>query len=140
MNKLIALVAGILFGGGLAISGMTDTHKVIGFLDIAGKWDPSLAFVMGVALMLVVPVFFLLKKMKKPILANKFCLPKNTLIDKKLMIGSVLFGVGWGLYGYCPGPAIASLTYLGTDSFVFVGCMFVGMFVTNRLMQTRSSE
>ncbi len=132
MQQLIALLAGTIFGTGLAYSGMTDTNKVLGFLDLFGNWDASLLFVMASALLVVTPAFFFILKWKKPMLADEFSLPCNTQIDKKLIIGSMLFGIGWGLYGYCPGPAISSLVYLNTDSVVFVVMMFLGMFVANR--------
>ncbi|MCG8672492.1 MAG: YeeE/YedE family protein [Pseudomonadales bacterium] len=132
MNNLIALIAGCIFGGGLAFSGMTDTSKVIGFLDLAGTWQPGLAFVMGAGLLVATPSFYLLMKGGKPFLAEKFFAPENSAIDKPLLIGAALFGIGWGLYGYCPGPAISSLAYLNTDSFIFVGAMLVGMFAAKQ--------
>ena len=134
MRQLIALLAGTIFGAGLTISGMTNTNKVIGFLDVTGNWDASLFFVMAVALMVVIPAFYFIQRWQKPVLGNEFCLPdNNTLINKKLIVGSSLFGIGWGLYGYCPGPAISSLTYLNMDSYIFVLMMLVGMFAASRI-------
>ncbi|MFL0809753.1 MAG: YeeE/YedE family protein [Agarilytica sp.] len=122
-----ALVTGGLFGAGLALSGMSDRNKVIGFLDIFGAWDPSLMFVMGAALVLSVPGFYLVLKRHHPFLADKFFLPTSNVIDKPLIVGAALFGLGWGLYGYCPGPAVVSLVYLNLSSVVFVAAMLAGI-------------
>ncbi|NRB38024.1 MAG: YeeE/YedE family protein [Pseudomonadales bacterium] len=132
MFQIIALIAGTLFGLGLAVSGMSDTQKVIGFLDIFGHWDASLMFVMAVGIAATAPAFHFILRRSKPLIADKFYLPCNTAIDKKLLLGSALFGIGWGLYGYCPGPAIASLSYLNIDSAAFVASMLAGMFVANK--------
>ncbi len=132
MKNIIALMAGTLFSVGLVVSGMTDASKVIGFLDIFGEWDASLMFVMGAALAIVIPSFLYILKMKKPMLCDDFSLPSSRLLDKRLVLGAVLFGVGWGLYGYCPGPAIASLTYLNPSSYVFVLAMLVGMYLADK--------
>jgi uncharacterized membrane protein YedE/YeeE len=132
VNNIIALIAGTLFGAGLAFSGMTDTSKVIGFLDLAGTWQPGLAFVMAAGLLVATPGFYLLAKRGKPFLADRFFTPESFRIDKPLLIGAALFGIGWGLYGYCPGPAISSLAYLNVDSFIFVGAMAVGMVIAKR--------
>jgi len=129
MKLLIALLAGTTFGTGLAVSGMTDTQKVLGFLDIAGNWDASLLFVMGSALFVTIPAFYLINKLSQPIFAAEFCLPKNSSIDKKLVLGSTLFGIGWGLVGLCPGPAISSLVYLETSTLLFFVAMLGGMFL-----------
>ena len=129
MNNIIALIAGSIFGAGLAASGMTDTNKVIGFLDLAGIWQPGLAIVMGAGLLVAMPGFYLLSKRGKPFFAEKFFAPENRMIDKSLLIGAALFGMGWGLYGYCPGPAIASLGYLNADSALFLVAMITGMFI-----------
>lgn len=127
MKNLIALVCGVLFGIGLAMSGMTDTAKVQGFLDIFGEWVPDLAFVMGGAVLVTLVLTRLILKRAKPLLADKFFLPGKNSIDRNLVLGSLCFGIGWGLYGYCPGPAIASLSYLDWNAYVFVVAMIGGM-------------
>ena len=132
MIKLVALIAGLLFGLGLAVSGMTDTYKVIGFLDIFGDWDASLAFVMGAAVITTGIGYRVVLSKPAPRLDDVFHLPTKQDIDKPLLIGGLLFGVGWGLYGYCPGPAVASLAYLQTDSVLFVVAMLIGMFTADR--------
>jgi len=133
MTIFIALLAGILFGAGLLISGMMNPEKVIGFLDLFGGWDPSLMFVMGSALIVTVPVFKFVLGRKKPIFSDAFTLPLKTHLDKPLVAGAAIFGIGWGLYGYCPGPAISSLASLNTAGFIFVPSMLVGMWLANRV-------
>jgi len=128
MNKLVSLITGIIFGIGLVISDMINPEKVLGFLDIFGNWDPSLAFVMIGALIVSSPMFHLLKKRKKPIFANEFNYSNNKNLNKGLIYGSVLFGAGWGLVGLCPGPAISSLALLNIYSIIFVASMFVGFY------------
>ena len=127
MNLITALLSGIIFGAGLAISGMTDTAKVLGFLDLFGNWDPSLAFVMGGALILTITGFYVILKKERPLLDSQFYLPDTTKIDKKLIVGATFFGIGWGLYGYCPGPAIASIAYLEPETAIFLVSMVSGM-------------
>ena len=129
MSKIISLVCGIIFGIGLTVSEMIDPAKVLGFLNIFGDWDPSLAFVMIGALIISSPFFHLFKNNKKPICAKNFNYTTNKKINKKLIIGSSLFGAGWGLAGLCPGPAIASLALLNLNSAVFVVAMFVGFYL-----------
>ncbi|MDX8385214.1 MAG: DUF6691 family protein [Gallionella sp.] len=132
MKNLASLACGILFGLGLALSGMTDTQKVIGFLDVFGKWVPDLAFVMGGAVLVTVIGYQLVLKSGRPLLESNFHLPTRTTIDTRLIAGAIIFGTGWGLYGYCPGPAIASLAYLNLNSFLFLGAMLCGMLVVPR--------
>ena len=132
---ITALLAGLLFGAGLSISGMTDTSKVLGFLDIFGIWDASLMFVMGAALAVTIPAFMWIKKRDKPLLDSCFYLPGNNSIDGRLLAGSAIFGTGWGLYGYCPGPAIAALSSLHSDSLIFILCMLLGMFLASKIAQ-----
>ncbi len=128
MISFVALVSGIIFGLGLAVSGMTDTAKVQGFLDLFGNWVPDLMFVMGGALIVSVIAYQISKKQIKPILRNAFDLPQNKAIDQKLITGSVIFGMGWGLYGLCPGPALTHV--LSQDGLFFVVAMLVGMLVS----------
>jgi uncharacterized protein len=129
MSKIISLVCGIIFGIGLTVSQMIDPAKVLGFLNIFENWDPSLAFVMIGALIISSPFFHLFKNNKKPIFTKSFNYTVNKKINKKLIIGSSLFGAGWGLAGLCPGPAIASLALLNINSAVFVVAMFVGFYL-----------
>lgn len=133
MIRLSSLVCGLLFGAGLAASGMTNTAKVIGFLDVFGQWDPDLLFVMGSAVITTVISFRFVLKSKAPIFEDTFSLPSSTTIDFKILLGAILFGIGWGLYGYCPGPAVAALVYLQPVTFVFLITMLVGMFLGSRL-------
>jgi len=127
MKNIIALVAGLMFGVGLALSGMTDTQVVLGFLDIAGEWNPTLMFVMGGALAVTLPVFNYSLRKRKPLLCDDYDLPTKTKPDTRLILGSAIFGIGWGLYGYCPGPALASLSSLNTEPFIFVAAMAAGV-------------
>ena len=127
LKFLSPLLAGLLFGVGLEISGMTDTRVVLGFLDLTGEWNPALMFVMGGALLITVPGFNYLLRKRKPVLCDDYCLPAKKNIDAKLLAGSALFGMGWGLYGYCPGPAIASLSTFGSEPVLFVAAMMAGM-------------
>lgn len=129
MINVIVLVCGTLFGVGLAASGMTNPAKVQGFLDVFGVWDPSLIFVMGAALAVTLVSFRFVLKLSKPMFADGFDLPTKTAIDLQLLTGAALFGIGWGISGFCPGPAIASMAYLNGDIFVFLGSMFLGAFL-----------
>ena len=133
MIRLISLLSGIIFGLGLTISGMVNPQKVLGFLNLFDKWDPSLIFVMVGAIIIFAPLHFIFKKKSRPILAKNFISIQNKNIDKKLLIGSGLFGTGWGLAGLCPGPAIASISFLNPSSLIFVLFMFVGFFIANRI-------
>jgi uncharacterized membrane protein YedE/YeeE len=127
------LLCGLLFGAGLEISGMTDTRVVLGFLDVTGAWDPSLMFVMASALAVTIPGFWLAQKRTSPILGDEFHLPATNEIDPKPLIGSAIFGVGWGLYGYCPGPALASLGTLNWQPLLFVAAMGAGVYLEKRI-------
>lgn len=127
LKMLVNLFAGTLFGVGLAVSGMVDPQKVIGFLDVAGDWDPTLAFVMGGALLVTIPAFRLIFKRPRPVLVDEFELPTKKGLDTRLLGGSALFGVGWGLSGFCPGPAVTALATGLTPVFAFVVAMIAGM-------------
>ena len=129
MNKIVSLFCGIIFGIGLVISEMINPAKVLGFLNLFGEWDPSLAFVMIGALVVATPLFHLFKNKEKPIFSSSFSISNNKEIDKKLIIGSILFGAGWGLVGLCPGPAITSIALLNMSSVTFVIAMFVGFYI-----------
>ena len=117
----IALAAGALFGLGLAVSGMTNPDKVLNFLDVAGRWDPSLALVMGGALLVSVPGFARVRRRRPDACAAAL----YQQVDARLLIGSALFGIGWGIAGYCPGPALANLAHAG-EAIAFVGAMLAG--------------
>lgn len=126
MRNLYAFVAGSLFGVGLLVSGMTDTNKVQGWLDVFGNWDPTLAFVMGGAI-LPMAIAWQLTRGRRPAMGGSFPEPPKTEIGRKLVIGSTLFGMGWGLAGLCPGPALASISYGGFGGAVFLVAMIAGM-------------
>ena len=126
-NELIAVVSGLLFGIGLNLSDMVNPARVLGFLDLFGSWDPSLAFVMGGALLVTVPGFALARKRLKPLYALEYSEPLNKLVDSRLIAGAVVFGIGWGLAGLCPGPAIVNVGTLDTQALVFAGAMLAGM-------------
>ncbi len=129
----IALTAGLVFAAGLTLGGMTDPRRVQGFLDIGGiftgRWDPGLAFVMGGALLVSLVAFALIKATDTPWASAKFELPTRRDIDARLLIGAVLFGTGWGIAGFCPGPALASVLIGGADVLYFVAAMLAGMLI-----------
>jgi uncharacterized membrane protein YedE/YeeE len=127
VQVLMALLTGLVFGLGLIISGMTDPSKVIGFLDLAGKWDPSLAFVMGGAILVGVFAFRIAATRPQAILGGPMRLPTARHIDRRLVLGGLAFGAGWGLAGYCPGPALASLATGGSKPLIFTITMLAGM-------------
>ncbi|MGZ8172421.1 MULTISPECIES: DUF6691 family protein [Methylobacter] len=127
MLNINAFVVGLLFGLGLIISGMTDPSKVIGFLDLAGAWDPSLAFVMGGAILVGAGAFTLAKKRQRSLLGAPMQLSSATELDKGLLIGSLVFGIGWGLSGFCPGPAVVSAAAGQPKAWIFVASMLAGM-------------
>lgn len=127
MHIVMALVAGLVFGLGLILSGMTDPAKVIGFLDLAGRWDPSLGFVMGGAILVGLFAFRFAARRDRSLLGDAMHLPTSTRIDRRLVVGSLAFGAGWGLAGFCPGPALASLASGGAKPLVFVAAMVAGM-------------
>jgi uncharacterized membrane protein YedE/YeeE len=127
MNALGAFVAGLVFGIGLILSGMTDPGKVIGFLDIAGNWDPSLVFVMAGAILVGFFAFLLAQRRTRSFLGGAMQLPQKRDIDARLVGGSVVFGIGWGLAGFCPGPALVSFGSGQDKAAVFVASMLLGM-------------
>ena len=140
MKAVLALVAGTLFGAGLVVGGMTDPAKVVGFLDLAGAWDPSLAFVMGAALCVTLPTFQWLKGRSRPLLDERFYLPTRRDLDPQLIGGAVLFGVGWGLAGLCPGPALSGLLIGGWPIVLFVAAMLAGMFAHSAVLAPKGSD
>ena len=141
MNRqfALALFAGALFGAGLAVSGMADPQRVRGFLDLFGSWDPTLAFVMGGALMPMAIAWRLRQRMTTPIAADRFALPTASDLDTRLIGGAALFGIGWGVAGLCPGPAIADLAIAPLPASVFVAAMLGGM-ILYRLLAANSAK
>ena len=127
MQVLMAFITGLIFGLGLILSGMTNPSKVIGFLDITGAWNPSLLFVMGGAILIASIAFHFTKTRPKALLGDVIRLPTARQIDNRLVLGGLTFGAGWGLSGYCPGPALASLAIGGSKPLIFVVSMLVGM-------------
>lgn len=121
------LASGTLFGAGLALGGMTDPARVRGFLDIAGNWDPTLAFVMGGAVIVMAIVWRIQRFMARPVFADSFSLPDRSDLTPKLVGGSALFGIGWGIAGLCPGPALAALVIEPLSAAVFIVAMLAGM-------------
>lgn len=129
MNRISEFVIGLLFGWGLLISGMTDPGKVIGFLDLAGAWDPSLAFVMGGGVLVGLIGFTVAKKRTRSFLGSAMHLPTSRDIDRRLVLGSLTFGAGWGLAGFCPGPGIVAMGAGESKAALFVVAMIAGMLV-----------
>jgi len=126
IRLLLSLVAGALFGVGLAVARMTDPLKVLNFLDPAGDWDPSLAFVMGGAVLVTITAFRVVLRRPAPLWAERFYLPTATAVDRQLILGAALFGIGWGLTGYCPGPALAGVFAGNEELWAFLPALLVG--------------
>lgn len=139
MHIIIAFIAGLLMSIGIAVSKMIDPAKVLAFLDITGHWDPSLALVMAAALAVYSIGFWLIRHKPAPVLAEKFQLPNKTTLDKPLLIGAAIFGLGWGLVGYCPGPALSALTAGSIGTLGFVISMIAGWFFARKWPLTRLS-
>ena len=133
-QNLIALLCGIVFGIGLSLSHMINPIKVLNFLDITGNWDPSLIFVMLGALIVAFISFKWILKRPAPLLAEGFHISKNTSVDKSLLLGAAIFGIGWGMSGYCPGPAVTGLGLLSLESVILVVAIYLGFFVYNRFL------
>ena len=127
MHRALEFIVGLLFGWGLLLSGMTDPGKVQGFLDLFGPWDPSLAFVMGGAVTVSAAGYALARRCGHPLFAPRFALPTRRDLDLRLIAGAALFGVGWGLAGLCPGPALVAMMFGPWEIIVFVGAMAAGM-------------
>ncbi len=130
-QNLIALLCGILFGIGLSLAQMINPNKIINFLDITGNWDPSLIFVMIGALAVAFISFRWILKRPTPLLAESFHLSKKLLVDKSLVLGAAIFGIGWGMSGYCPGPAVTGLGLLSLEPLILVVTIYVGFFAYN---------
>jgi uncharacterized membrane protein YedE/YeeE len=138
LRKLLPpLASGFLFGMGLTVSGMTDPQRVRGFLDIFGEWDPTLAFVMGGAVLVMAIAWRLQARMAKPVFGEKFSLPDRTDIDPRLLTGAVVFGIGWGVAGLCPGPGVASLALSPVHAIPFVAAMLTGILLQKFSMERK---
>lgn len=139
MAMLLSLAAGLVFGIGLIVSGMANPAKVIGFLDLAGPWDPSLAFVMAGAIAVGTLAFAVARKRTTSFLGLQMRLPTSSQLDRRLVIGSLLFGIGWGIAGFCPGPALVALGMGSGKAAIFVGAMLAGM-VIFELLERRGAR
>ena len=139
MHLIPVFIAGLIFGIGLLISGMANPLKVQNFLDVFGNWDPSLAFVMGGAIAVTLPGYHWLRKKARPFLADSFQWPSRNDIDLRLIGGSALFGIGWGLSGFCPGPALTALPFLATGTLIFVPAMLAG-FVLAKMISRQGQQ
>lgn len=137
MQAVIALVAGLVFGLGLMLSGMADPAKVQNFLDVFGLWDPSLGLVMGGAIAVGLLAFTWAKKRKTSLLGESMQLPTSSVIDRQLLTGAALFGIGWGLAGFCPGPAVMNLVTGHSEVWLFVGAMLAGMWAQHAWARRR---
>jgi uncharacterized membrane protein YedE/YeeE len=138
MRILMALITGLVFGIGLIVSGMTNPAKVLGFLDLAGRWDPSLALVMAGAILVALPAFRIAARRRQSLLGEPMHLPTATRIDRRLVLGSLAFGAGWGLAGFCPGPALASLATGAVQPLIFCAAMLAGMGIFELLERRRA--
>ncbi|MFK8021939.1 MAG: DUF6691 family protein [Pseudomonadales bacterium] len=137
IKQLFVFLSGLIFSTGLMISGMINPEKVLGFLDVFGDWDASLAFVMGGAVVVTAIGYKIVLKKTKPLFADAFSVPNRKDVDARLILGPIMFGIGWGLVGLCPGPAFAALVVAPTATALFVTAMLLGMFVARRVL-TRS--
>ena len=140
MKNLVTLISGLLFGFGLLLSGMANPAKVQNFLDLFGTWDPSLALVMGGAIAVTMPGFWLVTRRSKPFFNDVFHLPTRTDFDARLITGAAIFGVGWGLSGFCPGPAMTALPLAAEGTLIFVATMLTGMAASKYVLQQRDSR
>jgi uncharacterized membrane protein YedE/YeeE len=135
MTQMVALLIGAVFGGGLYLAGMTNPSKIVNFLDITGTWDPSLIFVMGGGIPVAAIGFFILKKREKPLIFDEIQVPTHGVIDRPLVIGSVLFGVGWGVSGLCPGPAFASVLLEPAIIIPYLMALILGSLAYDRIQR-----
>lgn len=138
-RNLASLLAGLLFGFGLALSGMTHPQKVLGFLDVAGPWDASLLFVLGGAVGVTLVSFRFILRLGKPLLAERFIITRETHIDRPMILGAILFGIGWGISGYCPGPAIALIASPNWELLAFLPAAVLGA-VAEKYFELRSQK
>ena len=137
-NLLPGLIVGILFGAGLALSDMVNPARVLAFLDVAGAWDPTLLYVMSAALLPSAVAYLIRRRIPKPLLAESFAIPRGGTLDRPLLLGAAMFGVGWGLVGFCPGPAIAGLVFGVWQPWLFVAAMLTAMALHHLLVSARA--
>ncbi|MFM7446326.1 MAG: DUF6691 family protein [Tabrizicola sp.] len=140
MRLFSAFAIGLIFGLGIALSGMINPAKVLNFFDLAGTWDPSLAFVMGGALAVAIPGYRIVLRRPGPALDTRFQLPDTRVIDRRLVLGSATFGVGWGIAGFCPGGALPALGTGSLDVFVFIAALIVGLLIARALQHRNLSR
>lgn len=138
-GNLAALIVGTIFGAGLVLSDMVNPARVQAFLDVAGQWDPTLMFVMGAALIPSALAYLLRRKLAQPVLESRFFIPENSAPDRRLLAGAALFGIGWGIAGFCPGPALAGLVLGAWQAWLFVAAMLLGM-IAHRLLPAPASD
>jgi uncharacterized membrane protein YedE/YeeE len=134
------LLVGFLFGAGLALSSMINPARVLGFLDVAGAWDPTLAFVMASALVPSAAAYAISRQMSRPVMAEEFCIPRTRGLEARLVAGAALFGIGWGLVGLCPGPAIANLAFGKWQVWLFIVALVVGMWLQRLYADVRDGR
>ncbi|MFN3727430.1 MAG: DUF6691 family protein [Allosphingosinicella sp.] len=137
-NLFPGLIVGIIFGAGLALSDMVNPARVQAFLDVAGAWDPTLMFVMGAALVPSAIAYLIRRRMTRPLLGERFSIPESRTLDRQLLIGAGMFGIGWGLVGFCPGPAVAGMVLGAWQPWLFVGAMLAGMMLHYVFTATRA--
>ena len=140
MKLVSAFLIGLVFGTGIVLSGMANPAKVIGFFDIAGNWDPSLIFVMASAMLTAMIGYRFVLKRPRPVFEREFTLPKSKVIDVPLVLGSLTFGIGWGISGFCPGGAIPALGTGRSEAFIFVTAMMIGIVATRTLRNMRAQQ
>ena len=137
-NLIPGLIVGVIFGAGLALSDMVNPARVQAFLDVAGAWDPTLLFVMGAALVPSAIAYLVRRRMTRPLFSERFSIPESRTLDRQLLIGAGMFGIGWGLVGFCPGPAAAGLVLGAWQPWLFVGAMLAGMMLHHVVTRTRA--
>lgn len=137
-NLFPGLIVGVIFGAGLALSDMINPARVKAFLDVAGDWDPTLAFVMGAALLPSGIAYLIRHRMTRPLLGDRFSIPESRTLDRQLLLGAGMFGIGWGLVGFCPGPAVAGLVLGAWQPWLFVAAMLAGMTLHRLFTATRA--
>ena len=137
-NLVPSLIVGVIFGAGLALSDMVNPARVQAFLDVAGAWDPTLLFVMGAALVPSAIAYLIQHRMTRPLLGERFSIPESRTLDRQLLLGAAMFGIGWGLVGFCPGPAVAGLVLGAWQPWLFVAAMLGGMTLHHVFTATRA--
>ena len=137
-NFFPGLIVGVIFGAGLALSDMVNPARVQAFLDLAGAWDPTLMFVMGAALVPSAIAYIIRRRMTRPLLGERFSIPESRTLDRQLLVGAAMFGIGWGLVGFCPGPAVAGMVLGAWQPWLFVVAMLAGMMMHHVFTATRA--